>query len=151
MAHTKRLYKSSQDKVLSGVGGGMAEYFGIDPVFVRLGWVASIFVTGGLSIIAYIVMVIIVPRSEHAAPSGSWVAVGESPRDSVETEASAGERSERRRYLLGICLIVAGIALLIYNMDFFDWFAWINLGIIAAVFIMGVGAAIIYASVRQRQ
>ena len=148
MAYTKRIYKSSEDKVLSGVAGGMAEYFEIDPVFVRLGWFASVFVTGGISILVYIVMVIVVPRGEHSAPSSIDVVGDESVRNPAESEVTMRERSERRRYLLGICLIVAGIALLVYNMDFFGPIDW---SIVVAVSIIGVGAAIIYASVRQRR
>ncbi len=148
MAYTRRLYKSSEDKVLSGVAGGMAEYFEIDPVFVRLGWVASVLVTGGISILVYIVMVIVVPRGGRATPSNADVVVDESSRDTVESEVTMRERSERRRYLLGICLIVAGIALLINNMGFLGSVDW---GVVAAVSVIGAGAAIIYASVRQRR
>lgn len=36
---TKRLYRSKTDKKISGVCGGMADYFAIDPVIVRLLWV----------------------------------------------------------------------------------------------------------------
>ena len=35
----KRLYRSKTDKKISGVCGGMADYFAIDPVIVRLLWV----------------------------------------------------------------------------------------------------------------
>ena len=35
----KRLYKSSENSMLCGVCGGIAEYFGIDPTLVRLAWV----------------------------------------------------------------------------------------------------------------
>ena len=35
----KKLYKSSTDKKLAGVCGGLAEYFNIDSTLVRLGWV----------------------------------------------------------------------------------------------------------------
>ena len=35
----KKLYKSSTDKKLAGVCGGIAEYFNIDSTLVRLGWV----------------------------------------------------------------------------------------------------------------
>ena len=34
----KKLYKSNQNKMLDGVCGGIAEYFGIDPTVVRLIW-----------------------------------------------------------------------------------------------------------------
>ena len=35
----KRLYRSRRDKKLAGVCGGVANYFGIDPIIVRLIWV----------------------------------------------------------------------------------------------------------------
>ncbi|QQR92789.1 MAG: PspC domain-containing protein [Candidatus Iainarchaeum archaeon] len=56
----KRLYRSSTDKVLGGVCGGIAEYLGVDPVVIRLIWVvASLF--WGIGIIAYILAWIIIP------------------------------------------------------------------------------------------
>ena len=36
---TKRLYKSNRNAMIDGVCGGIAEYFGMDPTLVRLGWV----------------------------------------------------------------------------------------------------------------
>ena len=35
----KRLYKSRDNRMISGVCAGIAEYFGIDPTLVRLAWV----------------------------------------------------------------------------------------------------------------
>ena len=39
----KRLYKSSVNRMLCGVCGGIAEYFDIDPTLVRLVWVIITF------------------------------------------------------------------------------------------------------------
>lgn len=58
----KRLYKSTENKMLDGVCGGIAEYFGIDPTLVRLGWVIFC-ALGGSGIIAYIIAAIIIPRN----------------------------------------------------------------------------------------
>ena len=58
----KRLYKSNVNKMISGVCGGVAEYFGIDPTLVRLGWVAFC-ALGGSGILAYIIAAIIIPRN----------------------------------------------------------------------------------------
>ena len=57
----KKLYKSNTNKMLEGVCGGIAEYFGIDPTIVRLGWVVFC-ALGGSGILAYIIAAIIIPR-----------------------------------------------------------------------------------------
>ena len=58
----KKLYKSNQSKMLDGVCGGIAEYFGIDPTVVRLIW-ALFSLMGGCGILAYIIAAIIIPRN----------------------------------------------------------------------------------------
>ena len=66
----KRLTRSSRERLWAGVAGGMAEYFDVDPVIMRIIWVAAGVLTGGLAIPAYIVMWLIMPRDEPAA--GAW-------------------------------------------------------------------------------
>ena len=58
----KRLYKSNSNKMIDGVCGGIAEYFGIDPTVVRLIW-ALFSLMGGCGILAYIIAAIIIPRN----------------------------------------------------------------------------------------
>lgn len=57
----KKLYKVNRGKMLDGVCAGFAEYFGIDPTLVRLGW-ALISLAAGSGVIAYIICAIIIPR-----------------------------------------------------------------------------------------
>jgi phage shock protein C len=60
-----RLYRSGRDRILGGVCGGLGEYFDVDPVIIRLLFVALAF-AGGLGIILYIIAWIIIPRNpEH--------------------------------------------------------------------------------------
>mgnify|MGYP000338039017 FL=1 len=56
----KRLYKSSTDKKVCGVCGGIANYFDVDPTVIRLIWVIFTLV-GGSVLIAYIIAAIIMP------------------------------------------------------------------------------------------
>ena len=56
----KRLYKSSTDKKVCGVCGGIANYFDVDPTVIRLIWVMFTLV-GGSGLIAYIIAAIIMP------------------------------------------------------------------------------------------
>jgi len=58
----KRLYRASRkDSVIGGVCAGIANYFGVDPVIVRLIWVLLIF-GWGVGILAYLIAWIIIPR-----------------------------------------------------------------------------------------
>ena len=57
---SKRLYKSNKNKMIDGVCGGIAEYFGIDPTLVRLAWVLF-YAMGGSGFVAYILAAIIIP------------------------------------------------------------------------------------------
>lgn len=56
----KKLYRSDNNKILCGICGGIGEYFGIDPVIVRLILVILCLV-GFSGIIAYIIAIFIVP------------------------------------------------------------------------------------------
>ena len=61
MMMEKKLYKSNDNKILDGVCGGIAEYFGIDPTLVRLGWVIFC-AMGGSGFLAYIIAALLIPR-----------------------------------------------------------------------------------------
>ncbi|MBC1370502.1 PspC domain-containing protein [Listeria welshimeri] len=64
----KKLYKSSSQKMIAGVCGGIAEYFGIEVTIVRLVWVAaSLFLGSG--ILLYIIAAIIIPKQ---IPESEW-------------------------------------------------------------------------------
>ena len=39
MKKAKKLYRSKKNKAIAGVCGGIAEYFNVDPLLVRLGWI----------------------------------------------------------------------------------------------------------------
>jgi len=56
----KKLYRHPDDVIIAGVCSGIAAYFGIDPVIVRVMFVLSIFL-GGLGIVTYLLLWLIVP------------------------------------------------------------------------------------------
>ncbi|MBA2652702.1 MAG: PspC domain-containing protein [Tatlockia sp.] len=56
----KRLWRSRRDRKIAGVCGGLATYYNIDPVWIRLLFVAF-FLMGGAAFLAYIIMWILVP------------------------------------------------------------------------------------------
>lgn len=61
MNNNSRLMRSSSDKILAGVCGGLAEYFGIDSTIVRLVFVVA--VLSGVSPLLYIILWIVMPQN----------------------------------------------------------------------------------------
>ncbi len=88
----RRLYRSRSNRVIWGGCGGLADYFSMDPVLVRIIFVLLIF-ANGLGILAYIVMALLVPlEGSKAAP----------PRDTIrenveEIKQSATELGDEIR------------------------------------------------------
>ncbi len=61
----RRLYRSRMDRKLGGVCGGLAEYFNVDPVIVRLIWVALTILSLGMGILLYLIALVVVPDNPH--------------------------------------------------------------------------------------
>jgi phage shock protein PspC (stress-responsive transcriptional regulator) len=71
-----RLYRSRSDRMLAGVAGGVADRFDLDPSLVRVGWVILTILSGGIFLLIYIVMAIVVPDEPVGAPGSGWSATG---------------------------------------------------------------------------
>jgi len=108
----KRLYKSRTDRMIDGVCGGIAEYFGLDATLVRVAWV-FLTLLGGSGIILYILAMIIMP----VEPSS--VAAAEGTRKS-----SSGLNQK----FWGILLVTAGLFWLAGNLGLAHWRHWWSLG-----------------------
>lgn len=64
----KRLYRTEGNyKMVTGVCGGIAEYFGIDPTLVRVAWAIAT-LCGSLGFWAYLACSIIVPKKSDVYP-----------------------------------------------------------------------------------
>ncbi len=72
----KRLYRSRADRLLTGVLGGVAEYFGLHSYWVRIGYVLVAVLTGGMpfvltrrvlaGVLLYVAMALVVPTAPEA-------------------------------------------------------------------------------------
>jgi len=73
-AAPKRLYRIKEGAVIAGVCNGLAAYFNIDVVLVRVGFVIVTIVSHGAGLLAYFIMMMIIPKagtgSERAAAQG---------------------------------------------------------------------------------
>lgn len=67
MERTNRLYRSSTSRVIGGVAGGIAEYFDVDPLIIRMLFVVLIFTGGGIPV--YIILWIAIPERPFIPPT----------------------------------------------------------------------------------
>jgi len=112
----KKLYKSRENKVIDGVCGGIAEYFEVDPVLVRIIFVLFFFF-GGSAILAYIIGVVIIP----AKPSDIQETI--KSKRVVAKEPQSGKNT----LLIGAIFIIIGLFFLMGNFPFFDiYYYWIK-------------------------
>ena len=97
----RRLYRCRENRLLAGVAAGVAEFFGLDPTLVRLVWFVSIFF-GGVTLVLYVAMVIIVPLEPIAADAAG------APIVDAEGHRHAAGGSGRWMTVLGAVLILFG-------------------------------------------
>jgi phage shock protein PspC (stress-responsive transcriptional regulator) len=61
-----RLYRDADDQMIGGVCSGIAKYFGIDPLIVRIAFLLSLLI-GGFGIIVYVLLWIFLPEARTTA------------------------------------------------------------------------------------
>ena len=68
----RTLTRSTTDRKISGVSGGLGAYLGIDPVLVRVGFVVTT-LASGVGLLAYLALLALVPSDDalSAAPAGA--------------------------------------------------------------------------------
>lgn len=119
----RELHRSRRNRMIAGVCGGLGEYFGIDPVWVRLVFVILIF-ANGLGLILYPIL---------------WWIMPEEPAETGET--TVGSPSGKR--LMGIVLVGLGAMFLLQNLGLirvdFD-LVWPVLLIVAGLYLLFSGS-----------
>ena len=67
MANDKKLVRSN-NKIIAGVCGGIAEYYDIDPTLIRVVYAAlTLFTAGFPGVLLYIIMMLLMPQPEGQA------------------------------------------------------------------------------------
>ena len=125
----RRLYRSSDDRIISGVAGGVAEYFDIDPVIVRIALVV-LTLAGGAGFVGYIAAWVLLPeRDGSVAWSGG--------RDWIDGRRGSGRVDARQ--LGAIALVGIGAVMLLDRIGI-----GVDGGIAWPVALIGGGAAVLW-------
>ena len=130
-----KLYRSQTNKVFAGVCGGLAEYFDVDPVVLRILFVLMV-LFGGTGILLYIAAIFIVPKKPiqmmYDAP--------------IEGISPTTPKKEHARNWFGVALVIVGFLLLLANLQVFHFFNFIEdtFEYVFPVLLIILGMAIIY-------
>ena len=121
----RRITRSRRDRVFAGVCGGLAAYLGLDPVLVRVLYVALTLLSWGTGILLYVLAWMIVPLEAEGA------LVTPIPQD------EPSRRSGRR--IAGVLLVVIGLlALLSMSFGWFHFFSALRLGGPIVLLVIGI-------------
>ena len=63
MSEGKKLYRSSTDKKIFGVCGGIAEYFDVDVTIIRIAFIIALLCVGG-GLLAYLICALVMPEKK---------------------------------------------------------------------------------------
>jgi phage shock protein C len=98
----KKLHRSRNERMIAGVCGGIGEYFSVDPTLIRVIFVVFAVFSGGMWLLAYILMAVIMPEEPEApvntatpGPASQDAAkAGETGANTSTKDASPAEASE---------------------------------------------------------
>jgi phage shock protein C len=107
----KRLYRSTTNRAVAGVCAGLGERFGIDVGIVRIAWLASIFVTLGVSLLIYVALAFLIPKEP-----AEYAAIKQVPSTDLWQRLK-----ENSMMLWAVLLVLVGALLLLNNFDLLPW------------------------------
>jgi len=121
-----RLERSRTNRVIGGVCGGLGEYLDIDATFIRV--VMVILGFGGVGILIYIGLLLLMPQPGEAAPFVRPAGDATAPVDPSTGAAVAAPVDplalDRRRNALGVLLVALGAIFLLGNLGLFRGLDW---------------------------
>ncbi len=136
-ADRKNLYRSDTNKVISGVAGGLGEYYNIDPTIIRIVFIL-LAVYGGSGIFIYLILWLLIPKK-----SQGHVDTNKNIKENLaEMQSTAKDlvKENNSRKIVGIFLVVFGFAFLLDNFGVIDlssiWQFWPVLLIIGGYLIL---------------
>jgi phage shock protein PspC (stress-responsive transcriptional regulator) len=127
----KKLYRSATNRMIWGVCGGLAEYFDVDPVLVRVIFVV-LALASGVGLLLYIALAIVIPPGRVLTPISPE---GLQPEEAERSTEEPGHGP----LVAGAILVAVGLILLLSNLGLTWWLDW---GTLWPLVLIAIGAAI---------
>jgi phage shock protein C len=115
--------RSRSDRIIGGVCAGVAKYFELDPVIVRLIFVV-LALAQGAGVLLYLVLLVVLPEEDAAEPIARASAGTASPVSPPAAHPATAETRRRRGVLAGALLVALGAYLFVVNLGLLWWWDW---------------------------
>ena len=123
----KRLYRSTANRIIFGVCGGLGEYFDIDPIIFRIIFIALIF-GAGTGVLLYIIMAFVIPKASSnpnkISETGSDKIEFDKRLEGLVSELKESGNSTSKKSWIGGIIVILGVMLLmdqVFPKHFFSW------------------------------
>jgi phage shock protein PspC (stress-responsive transcriptional regulator)/uncharacterized integral membrane protein len=144
-----KIYRSTTDRMIGGVCGGLGSYLAIDPVLIRLFFVL-LTIAGGSGVLIYLLLWIVIPAGESGElAADATVRTGaEEIADHARSlgndmRTSLQNRNPQTVLIIGALLVMMGLMFLVQNLHI-GWLYWLNAGVLWPVLLIVGGAALIW-------
>jgi len=143
-----KLYRSSTNRMLAGVCGGLGAYLDIDPVFVRLFFVL-LTLGGGGGVLIYLLLWILIPCGEQGEVasaatirSGAEEIAQRARSLGSDIHASVQDGNPQAAFIVGAALVVLGVVFLVQNLHIV-WLRWLDFGMLWPLLLIVAGVALL--------
>jgi len=142
----RRLYRSQSDRMLGGVCGGLGEYLGIDPTFIRIFFFVMVF-GGGAGFWIYVLLWILVPERGVEASKD----IGDRMRNIGEEFSTAvNQPHPKSGLIIGGGLILMGLFWMIERLNL-PWLWWWDFDVLWPILLILGGVVLIFRWYSERR
>lgn len=145
----KKLFRSRNNTMIAGVCGGLGEYLGIDPTFIRIFFVL-IALNHSIGVLIYFLLWIIVPRADSrdqtladSARSGAEEILEHARTITNDLGRSARDPRSQAVLFVGVALILFGAYYLLRSLQL-PWLMFLNSDLLWPVLVIIAGLALLY-------
>jgi len=119
----KKMHRSSTDKIIFGVCGGIAEYLEVDSLAIRIIFLFLTF-AGGSGVFVYLILALLMPKEANEKDIA---------KNSKEMNEDLMQSAKEKRFIMyfrniaGIIIVLMGLSFLfkeIFQVTLFGWLQW---------------------------
>jgi len=142
----RKLYRSSTDRYIAGVCGGLGEFFNVDPLVFRLIFLLLLFFGGG-GLLLYIILWILMPEREEKRAKKLNENIKQGANKMAEEIKQKSSGKGNGRVLVGTIILVLGLIFLSR-----EFFPFLNIGMdkLWPLIVIAIGVSILVKSSEEK-